>query len=93
MLEFYNSNNISDNIWTLIEPHTIGDSGTWGGNAKDIRQFINSCTGAPGVTRVCGRTFFLPLLVRTCVNGLLLILRMIIEELGDCEAASAIISH
>ena len=29
-------------MWTLIEPHTIGDKGTWGGNAKDTRIFIKA---------------------------------------------------
>ena len=52
MLESYNRHDISDNLWTLIEPHTVGNSGTWGGNAKDTRQFINAVfwilrTGAP----------------------------------------------
>ena len=43
---------ISDNAWALIEPHTIGNKGTWGGNARDTRLFINAVfwilrTGAP----------------------------------------------
>ena len=43
---------ISDEVWALIEPHTIGNKGTWGGNAKDTRLFINAVfwilrTGAP----------------------------------------------
>ena len=43
---------MSDELWALIEPHTIGNKGTWGGNAKDTRLFINAVfwilrTGAP----------------------------------------------
>jgi len=43
---------MSDKAWALIEPHTIGNKGTWGGNAKDTRLFINAVfwilrTGAP----------------------------------------------
>ena len=43
---------ISDKAWELVEPHTIGNKGTWGGNAKDTRLFINAVfwilrTGAP----------------------------------------------
>ena len=32
---------MSDVAWALIEPHTLGRKGTWGGNAKDNRQFCN----------------------------------------------------
>jgi transposase len=32
---------ISDRTWALIEPHLMGRKGTWGGNARDNRQFIN----------------------------------------------------
>ena len=43
---------ISDSAWELICPHTIGNKGTWGGNARDTRLFINAVfwilrTGAP----------------------------------------------
>jgi len=43
---------ISDRVWELLEPHLIGAKGTWGGNARDNRQFINAVfwilrTGAP----------------------------------------------
>ena len=43
---------ISDSAWELIKPHTIGNKGTWGGNALDTRLFINAVfwilrTGAP----------------------------------------------
>ena len=52
MNESYNRHDISDELWALIEPHTIGNVGTWGGNAKDTRTFINAVfwilrTGAP----------------------------------------------
>ena len=32
---------ISDGTWEKIKPHTIGEKGTRGGNAKDTRQSIN----------------------------------------------------
>ncbi len=32
---------ISDIGWEKLKPHTIGENGTRGGNAKDIRQFIS----------------------------------------------------
>ena len=43
---------ISDAAWARIKPHTIGEKGTWGGNTKNTRQFINGVfwvlrTGAP----------------------------------------------
>ena len=43
---------ISDHIWSLLEPHLPGRDGLWGGRAKDNRQFINAVfwilrTGAP----------------------------------------------
>ncbi len=43
---------ISNNGWEKIKPHTIGEKGTRGGNAKNTRQFINGVfwilhTGAP----------------------------------------------
>ena len=52
MRNTYERHDISDNLWTLIAPHTIGNQGTQGGNAKDTRQFINAVfwilrTGAP----------------------------------------------
>ena len=48
----YHRHDISDAAWERIRPHTIGEKGTWGGNAKDTRQFINGVfwvlrTGAP----------------------------------------------
>jgi len=43
---------ISDQTWKLLEPHLPGREGTWGGRAKDNRQFIDAVfwilrTGAP----------------------------------------------
>ena len=43
---------ISDRVWSLLDPHLPGRKGTWGGVAKDNRQFINSVfwilrTGSP----------------------------------------------
>jgi transposase len=52
MTASYHRHDISDAAWALIEPHTIGNKGTWGGNAKDTRLFIDAVfwilrTGAP----------------------------------------------
>jgi len=52
MVESYNRHDISDELWSSIEPQTIGNKGSWGGNAKDTRKFINAVfwilrTGAP----------------------------------------------
>jgi len=43
---------ISDRVWEVLEPHLLGRKGTWGGNARDNRLFINAVfwilrTGAP----------------------------------------------
>ena len=43
---------ISDETWTLLEPHLPGREGVWGGIAKDNRLLINAVfwllrTGAP----------------------------------------------
>ena len=43
---------ISDAAWALLEPHLPGQSGQWGGIAKDNRLFIDAVfwilrTGAP----------------------------------------------
>ena len=43
---------ISDETWQLLELNLPGRKGTWGGNARDNRQFINAIfwilrTGAP----------------------------------------------
>ena len=52
MKKAHRRHDISDRTWTLIEPHLMGRKGTWGGNARDNRQFINAVvwilrTGAP----------------------------------------------
>ena len=43
---------ISDRLWEILKPHLLGRKGTWGGNARDNRLFINAVfwifrTGAP----------------------------------------------
>jgi transposase len=43
---------ISDEVWSLLEPHLPGQPGQWGGIAQDNRRFINAVfwilrTGAP----------------------------------------------
>ncbi len=48
----YHRHDISDHVWNLLDPHLPGRKGTWGGIAKDNRQFINAVfwilrTGAP----------------------------------------------
>lgn len=48
----YRRYEISDKTWELLEPHLPGRKGTWGGNARDNRQFMNAVfwvlrTGAP----------------------------------------------
>jgi len=52
MNESCHRHDISDALWGIIEPYTIGQKGTWGGNAKDTRLFINAIfwilrTGTP----------------------------------------------
>jgi transposase len=48
----HHRHDISDRVWQLLEPRLLGRKGTWGGNARDNRQFINAVfwilrTGAP----------------------------------------------
>lgn len=48
----YRRHDISDDTWTLVEPHLPGRKGVWGGIAQDNRLFINAVfwilrTGAP----------------------------------------------
>jgi transposase len=48
----YRRHDIPDRVWKLLEPNLLGRKGTWGGNARDNRQFINAVfwilrTGAP----------------------------------------------
>ena len=43
---------MSDAVWTLLEPHLPGQKGQWGGIAEDNRRFVNGVfwilrTGAP----------------------------------------------
>jgi len=43
---------ISDRVWEVLEPLLLGRPGTWGGNARDNRLFVNAVfwilrTGAP----------------------------------------------
>ncbi len=52
MNEDYRRHDISDSVWALLEPNLMGRKGTWGGNARDNRQYINGVfwilrTGAP----------------------------------------------
>ena len=52
MQNTYHRHDISDETWELLENHLPGRKGTWGGNARDNRQFINAVfwilrTGAP----------------------------------------------
>lgn len=52
MAASYQRHDISDKAWALLEPHTIGNKGARGGNARDTRLFINAVfwilrTGAP----------------------------------------------
>jgi len=51
-METHRRHDISDEKWSLIEPHLMGQPGQWGGIAQDNRQFINAVfwilrTGAP----------------------------------------------
>ena len=48
----YHRHDINDRVWALLEPHLPGRKGTWGGNARDNRKFINAVfwilrTGSP----------------------------------------------
>ena len=52
MTESTRRHDLSDSVWALLEAHLPGQSGQWGGIAKDNRQFINAVfwilrTGAP----------------------------------------------
>ncbi len=43
---------ITDRVWSILEPHLPGRKGTWGGIGRDNRRFINAVfwilrTGAP----------------------------------------------
>lgn len=52
MTSSHRRHDISDQVWTLIEPHLPGKVGNCGGQARDNRQFINAVfwilrTGSP----------------------------------------------
>ena len=52
MKEDYHRHDISDHVWSLLEPHLPGRRGVWGGVARDNRRFLNAVfwilrTGAP----------------------------------------------
>jgi transposase len=52
MTAAYHRHDLSDHVWSLLEPHLPGREGTWGGLARDNRQFLNAVfwilrTGAP----------------------------------------------
>ena len=52
MSSAHRRHDISDTVWLLLEPRLPGRQGTWGGKARDNRQFINAVfwilrTGAP----------------------------------------------
>jgi transposase len=51
-LPAHRRHDIDDRAWALLEPHLPGRKGTWGGIARDNRNFINAVfwilrTGAP----------------------------------------------
>ena len=52
MSEAFMRHDISDAVWELLSPHLQGQTGQWGGIAKDNRAFLNGVfwilrTGAP----------------------------------------------
>ena len=52
MVPSYRRHDISESVWESLEPLLLGSKGTWGGNARDNRQFINAVfwilpTGVP----------------------------------------------
>lgn len=42
MTQVHRRHNISDKVWSLLEPHLPGREGGWGGIARDNRQFIDA---------------------------------------------------
>jgi len=42
MEQAHRRHDISDTVWQTLEPHLLGRKGTWGGNARDNRRFINA---------------------------------------------------
>ena len=52
MVSAHRRHDISDHVWSLLEPHLPGRQGVWGGIARDNRTFIDAVfwilrTGAP----------------------------------------------
>ena len=52
MTEAHHRHDMSDRVWSVLEPHLPGRKGVWGGQATDNRLFINAVfwilrTGAP----------------------------------------------
>ena len=50
--KIWHRHDLSEAHWELLEPHLPGRSGSWGGQARDNRQFVNGVfwilrTGAP----------------------------------------------
>jgi transposase len=42
MTQAHRRYDISDKVWELLEPHLPGRERSWGGIAKDNRQFIDT---------------------------------------------------
>jgi len=42
MMKAHRRHDISDRVWSLLEPHLPGSKRSWGGVATDNRQFINA---------------------------------------------------
>jgi len=42
MTQIHRRHDISDKVWVLLEPHLPGREGSWGGIARDNRQFIDA---------------------------------------------------
>lgn len=52
IMQAHQRHDITELLWSLLEPHLLGKEDSWGGQAKDNRQFINAVfwimrTGAP----------------------------------------------
>jgi len=52
MLPSHRRHDLTDHQWSLLAPHLPGQAGSWGGIARDNRQFVNAVlwifrTGAP----------------------------------------------
>ena len=45
MASVQHRHDITDAAWAAIEPHTIGNKGSWGGNARNTRQFSTRYSG------------------------------------------------